>query len=235
MNEARTVFRVFAALGALLLLNGCATPPPPESMKPAFDPAQFSGGEVYDVSPGDSQLIIRVYRSGPMAQLGHNHVISTTDLRGAIYRHDDLDRSGLVLTIPVQSLQVDDADLRDDDPETFDTVPTEKDVAGTRRNMLSDKLLDAENYPVLSVRSVSISGSAPTYEASLRFRVKDHHYDARVPLNLQTRGEQIVVQGETTLLQSDLGLEPYSVMMGALQVQDELEIRFHIVANKRGR
>jgi hypothetical protein len=33
------------------------------------------------------------------------------------------------------------------------------------------------------------------------------------------------------LRQSDLGLTPFSVMLGALQVQDEMHIKFKIVAS----
>jgi len=40
----------------------------------------------------------------------------------------------------------------------------------------------------------------------------------------------ITVSGETPLRQSDIGLTPFSALLGALQVQDEMRVRFRLVA-----
>jgi hypothetical protein len=40
----------------------------------------------------------------------------------------------------------------------------------------------------------------------------------------------VEASGEFPLRQTDLGLTPFSAMLGALQVQDEMRISFHIVA-----
>lgn len=236
-KRARTALRLLAVAGVVLLPAGCAPPPaaPSEQARPpAFDPAGFSEGRIYEVIPGESRLIITVYRAGPMADMGHNHVISTTDIRGAVYRHDKPERSGVALKVPVKSLEVDNAELRRADPQTFDSEPGEKDIEGTRRNMLGDELLNADQYPHIRIRSVSISGDGPGYEAVLRFTVRDHQYDARLPVQLETTDERIRVSGTAGIRQSDLGLEPFSVMMGSLRVRDEMDIEFEIVAGRRG-
>jgi hypothetical protein len=41
----------------------------------------------------------------------------------------------------------------------------------------------------------------------------------------------VTVSGETSLRQSDLGLKPFSALLGALQVQDEMRISFRISAH----
>ena len=38
-------------------------------------------------------------------------------------------------------------------------------------------------------------------------------------------GERLVVSGDTALQQSELGLKPFSAMLGALQVQDEMRVQ----------
>jgi hypothetical protein len=41
------------------------------------------------------------------------------------------------------------------------------------------------------------------------------------------------VRGEFALRQSELGLTPFSAMLGALQVQDEMHLTFRLVAHPR--
>lgn len=96
-----------------------------------------------------SEVRVLVYRGGVMASLGHNHVIASKYLSGKIYVHDELSKTGFELTIPVNSLMVDDPDLRKQEGVDFSKdIPTET-IAGTRRNMLGGKVLDGKHYPVI--------------------------------------------------------------------------------------
>ena len=45
-----------------------------------------------------------------------------------------------------------------------------------------------------------------------------------------SRDGTLEASGEFPLRQSELGLTPFSAMLGALQVQDEMRVSFHIVA-----
>ena len=51
-----------------------------------------------------------------------------------------------------------------------------------------------------------------------------------MPVTLEAQGADLVASGELELRQSELGLTPFSVMMGALQVQDAMQVRFRLVA-----
>jgi len=43
---------------------------------------------------------------------------------------------------------------------------------------------------------------------------------------------QLTASGELPLKQTDLGLTPFTAMLGALAVQDEMKVRFHFVAHE---
>ena len=69
-------------------LAGCQTSPPPAtgratpaSRQPAAAMAGLPGAREYRVDPARSLLQILVYRGGPMARLGHNHVIEQPQRR----------------------------------------------------------------------------------------------------------------------------------------------------------
>jgi hypothetical protein len=51
-----------------------------------------------------------------------------------------------------------------------------------------------------------------------------------VPLKYSLGPLELSADGELALKQTELGLTPFTALLGALQVQDEMRIRFHVVA-----
>ena len=49
-------------------------------------------------------------------------------------------------------------------------------------------------------------------------------------MHYERAGDTVVASGELALRQSELGITPYSAMLGALQVQDEMRVKFRLVA-----
>jgi len=61
--------------------------------------------------------------------------------------------------------------------------------------------------------------------------VRGTPHEFSVPVRYERSAATVTASGETALRQSDLGLKPFSALLGALQVQDEMRISFHIVAH----
>jgi hypothetical protein len=61
-------------------------------------------------------------------------------------------------------------------------------------------------------------------------RVAGHASTLVVPFMLETSSGRVSASGSVALRQTALGLVPFSVMLGALQVQDELTVKFRLVA-----
>ena len=105
---------------------------------------------------------------------------------------------------------------------------------GTRRNMLGPAVLDGAEYPEVVLRSLRLEpaagGAADTLAVFLDAEVRDQHRTISVPVRYQLAGDTLTVTGETALRQSELGLTPFTALMGALAVQDEMRVRFRIVA-----
>ena len=67
----------------------------------------------------------------------------------------------------------------------------------------------------------------------LRVRINLHGVtrDVETPAQIQELpGGAVLVSGRLEIRQSDFGIVPYSVLGGALQVQDRLDLRFRIHA-----
>ena len=173
-----------------------------------------------------------MFRGGPLAKAGHNHVIASHALRGTLYVPADLTRTTFEVHFPVAELTVDEAALRAKENEA-DFPPDVPDSAkeGTRKNMLSGALLDAEHYPDIDLRSSSLEQSGSQWLAHVTVTVRGHESAIAVPVQYHSQGDEVVVSGEFPLKQTDLGLTPFSALLGALQVVDEMKVRFRIVAH----
>lgn len=216
------------------ILPAC-TPQPHAPTKvvrtPAFNSEEFRDGKVYKLIPAESELQIRVYRGGVLARLGHNHIVSSRGIFGKIYRHASIEKSGIVLTLPVESFVVDDDLLRANAGAEFDSTPSASDIADTRKNMLSAALLDAGIYPYIKMRSVKINERNGSVEVQIRISVKSHSQDFNINVEVQEKiDETLVISGNTKLSHADLGLTPFSILGGAIAVKEELDIDFRFIA-----
>jgi polyisoprenoid-binding protein YceI len=220
-----------------LSLTGCPAPvkPPPQPAPvPEAADQPTRGSTLYQVVPRDSSVNIFVYRGGTLSRMGHNHVMSSHSLRGRVWVHPELAHSGFELSFPVQELTVDDPEVRRAAGSDFPGEVPAKDKEGTHKNMLRAEVLDAEHYPNVTLRSVKISGSLDAPQVVARITIRNASRDVPVPAALKIQGERLTVRGEFDILQTDFGIKPFSIALGALEVQDRLHIRYSIAADRGG-
>ena len=249
--SARCKLQLLGAALLAALLAGCPLRPRAPAAPPvaaAETPAPHEGGP-YDIVADESLLTIRVYRGGTLASAGHNHLIASHALTGTIYVPADVMRTSFEAHIPVAAFTVDEAALRAQE-HSADFPPEVPDAAreGTRRNMLGEALLDSERNPQIVLRSVRLEsagqpaastgseagseagGEARAVLARVQTTVRGEVRTISVPVRYQFTAGALIASGEAPLRQSDIGLTPFSALLGALQVQDEMRVRFRIVA-----
>lgn len=230
-----------ALAAGLALLAACAAPPPsrgtrtPQPQPPVPLAAPSSGpppriGPRYRVLPESSDVRIFVTRAGPLAALGHDHVIDGRALSGWVQYQGAADRATFELSMPVAALSVDDPELRREAGGDFAEALGEEARNGTRANMLSAAVLDAERHPTLLIRSVAVMGSAPHLTATVAVEVAGHSSLQQVAFDLSVTPGRLRAQGELELKQSALGLTPFGLFLGALRVEDVLRVRFDVSA-----
>jgi hypothetical protein len=234
--------RAFGTLFLTCLLAACPTrpPPPPAQVRAAPPPPTAPHvGRPYDVVAAESLLTIRVYRGGTLASAGHNHLIASHTLAGTVYVPDDLMKSSIELHLAVAELTVDEPQLRAAEAGgDFQGEVPQSARDGTRRNMLGPAVLDGAEYSEIVLRSERLetagSGAPRSVVAWLDAQVRDQHRTIGVPLSYELAGDTVRLTGEATLRQGELGLTPFTALMGALAVQDEMRVRFRIIARAAG-
>ncbi len=218
---------LLAACGALQSRHSAPPSPPPAPGLEVPLP-----GKSYTIDAGRSELRILVYRAGPLARLGHNHVLLNRAVHGAVsFAEHGVAR--LSLEVPVAAFAVDEPAARREEGADFGGEIPEDAKSGTLHNMLSAALLDAVEFPVIGVNASAAGAPASGTQlvATVAFRIAGHDSTIDVPFVLDGDSHSLSATGSLELRQSALGLTPYSLMLGALQVQDAITIKFRLVAS----
>ncbi len=228
-----------AALLAALAAAGCARLPPPpptecdlpeDFPEDVYTAALRRGEPVLRIDPVRSEVLIYAWRGGPLARLGHDHVIAARDVQGyALVNPPPAPLAARAdLSVRLDRLRVDEPEARA--RAGLATQPTEDDIAGTRRNML-EKVLETHRHPFARLH-IEASAARGGTEVVLAVELTLHGVTRRlsVPAAVEPHGTGFVVRGEFALRQTDFGITPYSVLGGALKVEDRLDVHFRIHA-----
>jgi len=197
-------------------------------------PARVAPTGDFEVDPAASDVRIFVYRSGRLARVGHNHVISSRDVQGkvSVSRTKNLKGSTVKLRIPVATLVVDDPALRKEAGEEFESALTQEQIDGTLRTMLSAAVLHAAPFPLVTVKGTVVGGTLPDLELDAVMTVRDREHQFRTPVRVERTEDSVTASGEFRIRQSDFEIEPVNLLQGALSVNDEFKVQFRIVARR---
>jgi hypothetical protein len=218
----------------LLIVAGCAAPRPQPPAVPVPDapPAPQAARPFETWTVVASHLEVRVYRDGPMQNLGHNHLIASDALTGLIEFREPLTQSGFKLRLPLDSFVVDDPATREGAGRDFaNPVPT-KDREATRHNMLGNSMLDAASQPEISLTAETLSGEPGNYRARVRIGLRGGEHVVSVPFTVTIEGGSLRAHASLHLTHADVGLTPFTAALGALRVRDDFEIDLRLEARR---
>lgn len=232
-------------VGALALLLAACTASRPHSAAPqctddsppALQPPAH--GSVYRIDEHQSELRVLVYRAGPMARLGHNHVLVNGALCGGAHPTGAPGASVFWLKVPVERFIVDDSRARAEEGSEFEAEVPDDAKAGTREHMLGASMLDAAEFPMIAIRGITGAAAPGPPDAAASIATIDvviagHESAVEVPVAVHIEGTRLLATGALDLRQTALGLTPYSLMLGALAVRDSMTVKFKIVADVVG-
>jgi hypothetical protein len=234
-SGGRSVLSLLIAITLGACAPGAVSPPAqvpleaPADRWAAYRRAEALGQTVLRVDPGRSLIVITVRRGGTLARLGHDHVVASHTVEGLV-----APESGQAdLSFRLDQLIVDEPNLRVQ--AGLDTQPSSDAIDGTRSNMLS-KVLDAGQFPdvfIHAIRTGTGAGTANVLGVALTLHGVTRKMN--IPVDIEnTAGPAgpafMTVSGSFSIMQSDFGIVPFSVMKGAIAVRDQLDLRFRIVA-----
>lgn len=226
-----------AALLALALLVTACAPLPPVAERPQPPPlpeadyaaARARGEAVYRIDGPRSLVTVRVYRGGRLASFGHDHVVASRAVEGLVLVASTPANARADLRMALDSLTVDEPALRA--AAGLATTPSAADIEGTRRNML-DKTLEADRFPYVTLALTHAAGAPPRLTLNAAITLHGVTRVQPVSVEIEPDGDDLRARGRFALLQSDHGMTPFSILGGALEVQDRLDIEFDLRARR---
>jgi polyisoprenoid-binding protein YceI len=230
-----------AILAALAILAGCrsttATSPSAnasQSQSAGTAATIRAGTRTLQVDPERTVVTVLVRRAGPLARLGHDHVITSADEAGSVWLGNTPADSSFELTLPVDRLEVDLPAARAAAGLEFAAPVPDDARAGTRQNMLRAEVLDGQHFPAITLRSSAASGAWSQPIVRVAVTLKGVEREQEIPVIVERAADGLTARGELRLNQTDFGITPFSVAGGAIRVADTLEIRFEIAAASPG-
>lgn len=237
----RSLARIVVYLIAVAATACVPRPPTPVQPVGAFPPGFASSfystvprEDVFRIVPSRTKLTVKVYRSGALAALGHNHVIISRELDGFVYLADDMSKARADLFVPVAGFIIDDAAERTAAGPDFATQPGPSDIDGTRANMLGPKLLNAEQWPFLVIHVTPMHVGTDSTQVTLAITVRDHVATVPVDARWRRTGSELTIESDFKVDHATLGLEPFSALGGAMRVADQIDIAVSITATTAG-
>lgn len=174
-----------------------------------------------------SQVLVTVRRGGLMAKLGHDHIVSSRQLQGFILMDQDHQRCHADFYISVHLMEVDNPQLRAQ--AQMQTNPSDKDIAGTRINML--KSIDAKQFPFVQLRSADCSEIFTNSSVAIEIQLHGVIRNQQIDVNWhRDKTGVLTAQSTFSLLQTDFNIAPFSIMNGLIKVEDKLEIGVQLTA-----
>lgn len=160
------------------------------------------------LGPDSGSIVVKTSREGPAAKAGHDLVIDVTGWSAEM----DLDRGTVSLDVDPRSLKVREG------------VGGVKGLSGPEKRQI-EKAIDRKvlrGRPI-SFRSTSVEAGGPggTAVVTGELTLGGETRPLRVLVALHGHGS---ASATVPMRQSTWGMKPYSTMMGALRVRDEVEV-----------
>ncbi|MGU3294703.1 YceI family protein [Williamsia sp. M5A3_1d] len=164
----------------------------------------------------DAVLRIETGVTGKAAKMGHRLTIEVTRWHGVVGWAGD-DPKSVELTAEVDSI-----DVVDGEGGVTPLLGPEKTVA--RLNAL--KTFDAKRFPHIVFRSTDIVAADDGFRLDGTLEIHGASRTHSLHLHVHDDGHLWRLSAESAVRQSDFGIKPYSQMLGAMKVVDEVTVGF---------
>ena len=178
--------------------------------------------EVWRLDASDGELLIRTGVKGRAARMGHRLTIVMTRWQA---------------TVSWAGAQPVAAELAVE-TDSFEVLRGEGGVKGlsgpekalVRSNAL--KSLDAGRFPEIRFTAETIDKTKDGYRLTGELHIRGKSREHVIDLRTEDLGDSWRMSAESSVRQSDYGVKPYSLLMGSVQVADDVTVSFTTVHAK---
>lgn len=178
--------------------------------------------DLWSLTAADGELLIRTGVGGRAARMGHRLTIAMTRWQATV-GWADAEPASAELVVDVDSFEV----LRGEGGI--------KGLSGPEKTLVKSnalKSLGAGRYPEIRFAADTIDKTGDGYRLSGKLHIRGKSRRHVIALRTQDAGDAWRMSVESTVRQTDFGVKPYSLLMGSVQVADEVSVSFTAVHAK---
>jgi polyisoprenoid-binding protein YceI len=178
--------------------------------------------EVWRLDASDGELLIRTGVKGRAARMGHRLTIVMTRWQATV------SWAGAEPVAAELAVETD----------SFDVLRGEggvKGLSGPERTLVRSnalKSLDAGRFPEIRFTAETIDKTDDGYRLTGKLHIRGKSRQHVIDLRTEDLGDSWRMSAESGVRQSDYGVKPYSLLMGSVQVADDVTVSFAAVHAK---
>lgn len=170
----------------------------------------------WSLDASNGELLLATGVQGRAARMGHRLAIAMTRWHATVSWAGS-EPATVELVVETDSLEV----LRGEGGVKGLSTPEK---AVVRSNAL--KSLDASRFPEIRFVAQGVDKTDDGYRLSGELTVRGKTRDHVIELRTEDLGDEWRMSTESTVRQTDYGIKPYSVLMGSVQVADDVALSF---------
>ena len=178
--------------------------------------------EVWRLDASDGELLIRTGVKGRAARMGHRLTIVMTRWQATV------SWAGAEPVAAELAVETDSFDVLRGEGGVKGLSGPEKTLV--RSNAL--KSLDAGRFPEIRFTAETIDNTDDGYRLTGELHVRGKSREHVIDLRTEDLGDSWRMSAESSVRQSDYGVKPYSLLMGSVQVADDVTVSFAAVHAK---
>src|SRR5688500_3994405 len=167
----------------------------------------------YNLGPEDGTLQVKTGRQGMASKVGHDLTLEASNWKATVTVEAEPAQSGVKATIEPRSLEVVAATGGAKPVSDKDKKDIVKNIAGLLGN-------NSITFESTSVQANGDSGATLLGNLSIAGQSRQITLD----LTIEPDGTGARLTGRVPIVQSNFGVKPFTAMMGALKVKDEVEV-----------
>jgi polyisoprenoid-binding protein YceI len=171
----------------------------------------------FTLGPADGTVLIRTGREGAAARVGHDLTLVATRWRAAVHVDARVPtRSTVRAVVEAASLEV-----REASGGALSLTEAQKKEVETNTR---EKVLRSRRHPKITFTSIAVEGDAKRALVTGKLAIAGKTREAALAVRVDSRSTLPRVRATMSIVQSDVGMTPYSSLLGALRVKDALEL-----------
>jgi polyisoprenoid-binding protein YceI len=183
------------------------------------------------LDPAHTELVVQLYIDGLASSFGHDHVVRATEVTSQMQLDPEAGTGSIQMIVKTATLRADEPWLRTKYhlKERLDA----DEIHQVEKAMKAEDQLDVEHHPTIIFQSTQVQKqSENAWYVAGNLTIHGKTEAVRFVAEVDIRDSRMAARGHIRFKQSAFGYEPYSSLLGALKLKDDVLLTVEFAATR---